>query len=112
VNSQKNGYGFRYRVSNIANTFISAQVEYENSWDRELKLLRFNRSFLTPQTKYAGGISLYEIADNRNQVIGDTSILAKYRAGIQDVWGARSFLLNNKNRTRVNLAARYARTDF
>jgi hypothetical protein len=108
----KNGYGFRYRVSNIANTFISAQVEYENSWDRELKLLRFNRSFLTPQTKYAGGISLYEIADNRNQVIGDTSILAKYRAGIQDVWGARSFLLNNKNRTRVNLAARYARTDF
>ncbi len=112
IEEPQHGYGFRYRVGNISNTFISAQVEYENSWDKELKLLRFNRAFLTPHTKYAGGISLYEIADTRDQIIGDTSILVKYRAGVQDVWGARSFLLNNSNRTRVNFAARYAHTNF
>jgi hypothetical protein len=108
----QHGYAFRYRVGNIANSFISAKLQYESSWDKELKLISFNKSFLTPQTKYAGGISIYQIADTRSQSIGDTSVLVDYKAGIQDVWAARSFLFNNKNRVRVNFSLRYAHTNF
>lgn len=108
----QNGYNFKYRVNNIYNTFISGLIEYENSWDRELKLISFRKTFLSPQTKYAGGIKLYKLKDARSFKLEDTVSISTHKAVLQDYWLGRAIRFSPSSRTRMNVAFRYARANF
>ncbi|MDF1548291.1 MAG: hypothetical protein P1P88_10750 [Bacteroidales bacterium] len=106
------GYGFRYSVNNISRSFISARIEYENSWDRRLKLIAFNKEFISPETKYAGGLALYDLTDNREYAENDSNWFVPYRAILQDYWIGRAFPLSDKDRTRINVSFRYTNSNF
>ena len=56
--SQHHGYRGEYKFNNIKNTFINAGVFYQSMYDVEKFGIYADRSFITTQTKYAGGFSL------------------------------------------------------
>jgi hypothetical protein len=106
------GYAFRYKVNNILNTFISLRIDYENSWDRKYKGVSINKEFITQQTKYAGGISLYELADSREYQIKDSILLVPYKTINQDYWLGRAFFLNKNEGITLNSSFRFANANF
>ncbi len=105
------GYAFRYGVNNILNSFTSARFDYENSWDRNFIRIKVNKDFLTQQTKYGGGISLYQIADDRIYSNIDTSIIVNYKTFNQDYWIGRAFQVG-PNGTTFNTSIRFANANF
>lgn len=106
----KSGYSFRYQVNNISNSRISARLDIENSWRRELKSISFHKEFLTWQTRYAGGISMYEMAGFREKSVEGVLVQTPYRTFNQDYWIGRAFQ-QDQGKT-INLNVRYARADF
>jgi len=63
---------------------------------------RLTRRFVTPRTKYAGGIRI----SFQSRLI-NTDTVGWFKGNYQDYWLARSFLINPESRSRVILAARF-----
>jgi len=105
------GYAFRYSLNNILNSFTSARFDYENSWDRVFIRAKVNKDFLTQRTKYGGGISLYQIADDRIYSNIDTSIVVNYKTFNQDYWIGRAFQVGSIG-TTFNTSIRFANANF
>ncbi len=106
------GYAFRYSVNNIQNTFTSAQFDYENSWNRGFIGLKINKDFLTQQTKYGGGVNIYQIADTRTTSYGDSAIIVPFKTFNQDYWIGRAFPVGSNNGTTFNASIRFANANF
>jgi hypothetical protein len=117
---QKWGYRGFYRVPFIGKTFIFGELSYINEWNQNSYGLRLRRDFLTPTTKFAGGL---EILQNRllREVIpfGSDTVAQRFRYSfnLTDVWLGRSFPVNIgsedfKQRTRIILAGRIINNDF
>lgn len=96
------GWGYRglYNVPFIGKTFINGQLHYINEWNQSSHGLRLRRSFLTPSTKYAGGL---ELSQNRylQQYVpfGSDTVFATfpYAYTLVDVWLGRAFQFNAGN---------------
>ncbi|MEI7501372.1 MAG: hypothetical protein WCK84_13110 [Bacteroidota bacterium] len=103
--------GLTYSYSNIGGSLINGTIGYvaDNIGNRSL-LLRFDRSFLTNQTKWAGGaIASYETYVNE---LADTNSITSYfnNAGL---WLGKAFLLKGQRVTsRAVLAAAVYRKDY
>ncbi len=102
-------YGNRlgYRIQNIGNTFITANVEYVNRWKLESFKIYLNRDFVTPQTKYAGGGGYEWIREIRNVEFPDTVLVDEILMyNLQDFWFGRSFVFlpSKKSGGRRNIA--------
>lgn len=101
------GHTVRYRIQNIGNTFITADVSYEDLWAYQAFKISLNRDFLTPEMKYAGGIGYENIKNRINIELQDTILIDKdVDYDLIDVWLGRSFLLSESytKRKRTNLA--------
>lgn len=114
---QQYGHQIGYRVENIRNTFISADIEYINRWKLERFKIYLNRDFVTPQTKYAGGAGYEWIKEIRNIDFPDTAYtdqLLNYE--LQDIWFGRSHMFQSLNlsggRTNVALTGRITRYKY
>jgi hypothetical protein len=106
------GYAFKYQINNILNSFTTIKINYENSWDKNIKGISINKEFLTRQTKYGGGLSFYNISDARDYALNDTTISFPYDAVIHDYWIGKSFILNkNKGFTFIS-SFRYTKANF
>ncbi|UCG28867.1 MAG: hypothetical protein JSV24_05765 [Bacteroidales bacterium] len=103
----KTPFGFEalYRVSNIKGSFIRGEVGYMDSYFNKYYGVVLSRKFVTPLTKYAGGI---KISVESNLVsIDTTDIYYRFKRNYQNYWFGRSFLLNPVTRTRIILAGRF-----
>ncbi len=99
------GYEGIYRIDNIEGTFINATVNYKNAFETENFGLDLSRRFVTPYTKYAGGIKLISTSTLTQQ---DTlPVLVPLKFNYQDYWIGRSFLLNPTSRSRLVISGRY-----
>jgi hypothetical protein len=95
------GYDGAYLINNIFGSFISGKLFYYNSFHNESHGITLERSFFTPNIKYAGGASFYNtqklaLAPNDTS---KTPILIKYN--YFDVWAGRSFLLKRNGFTKM-----------
>jgi hypothetical protein len=106
------GYAFSYKINNILKSFTSLTLNYENSWARKYKAININKDFLTQQTKYAGGLSLYQIATSRDYNINDSIVRIPYEANIQDYWIGRAFPISESNGMTFNTSFRFANANF
>jgi len=97
------GYEGVYMIDNIEGTFINAKVNYKNAFETENFGLDLSRRFVTPYTKYAGGIKLISTSTLAQQ---DTA-LVPLKFNYQDYWIGRSFLLNPTSRSRLVISGRY-----
>ena len=99
------GYEGIYMIDNIEGTFINAKVNYKNAFETENYGLDLSRRFVTPYTKYAGGIKLSGTSTLAQQ---DTlPALVPLKFNYQDYWIGRSFLLNPTSRSRLVISGRY-----
>jgi hypothetical protein len=117
---QKWGYRTFYRIPFIGKTFIFGELSYINEWNQNSYGLRLRRDFLTPTTKFAGGL---EVVHNRllREIIpfgADTvSQRFRYSFNLTDIWLGRSFPLNIgseqfRQRTRLVLAGRIINNNY
>lgn len=98
------GFGAAYTLKNINQTLVDLKLEYRDAFKRRLAGLNLSRKFLTPYTKYAGGLSVYEA-----YLMEDLDTLAipePVEFNNFDIWLGRSVLLDD-NYTRVVFSGRY-----
>lgn len=110
----KVGYNGRYSVNNIKGTFINSQIEYKTTYNEELSRLNFNRQFLTPQTKYAGGLDIIRRSFIDQITTDDLEIIEEnITSNRQEVWVGKSLNLpDHGNRRNLLLSLAYANTTF
>ena len=117
---QRLEYQARYTIPYIGKTFVTAQAELLYLRNQKKLGVRVFRTFLTPDTKYAGAI---EFSTNRirNYVIQpserDTTLPVDLSYNYSDVWFGRSFKLFFGNpqalsRARIVVAGRVSRYTY
>jgi hypothetical protein len=118
--SPKSGYELNFRDFNLRGTFISSEITYSNFWDKKGYEVNFQREFLTPETKWAGGLGFgdleqirFEDDDLDSIPIEDDSLRVPYQRNFQDVWLGRAFLLKGSDdRVNLSIATRVFREEF
>lgn len=92
-NTGETSYLARYRVPNIVNTYIDAEVIYQ-IWrsDNSLKSVGVQRQFFSPLTRWAGGVYLEErlVRDSLPDVEGVWAMHNR-KSAAQDYWAGYSF---------------------
>ncbi|MDW7690251.1 hypothetical protein R9C00_24195 [Flammeovirgaceae bacterium SG7u.111] len=110
------GYGVRYRLQNLGGSFVAAEASYSNNFEGKITRLNFQREFLTPQVRYAGGadISWYNTFKNeRYPEQQDTTFRIPYSGSYQDLWIGRAFQLKGNNqRGNIVFSGRYFNKQF
>ena len=116
-------YQVRYRVPNIKRSFVSFEVNYANTVNKDFSSVKLSREFISPKIKFAGGI---EITNQRlrfrelSNIISDEEFdiqTINERYDYQDFWLARAFPLNLKDpilneRTRLILSGRVSNIKY
>ncbi|MBK9254078.1 MAG: hypothetical protein IPM42_01180 [Saprospiraceae bacterium] len=111
------GLNFRYLISNLGNTFITADFKYGyDEFKNFTKSIEMDRSFFSPLTKWAGGIS---ISQKKRQdptfVNTDFPELKTYNLIEKDFWAGYAFRLNNITDTKATsliTSARYYNINY
>jgi hypothetical protein len=99
------GFGVNYLVNNFSKTFINAKVYYYDALGRKTYGIDLNRKLVSATTKYAGGISAFEMFTSDDLDSLPEPVPVKYT--FQDYWLLRSFLVNKESVTRLIFGARY-----
>ncbi len=112
-------YRGRLRVPNIRRSFTVGELTLSNNFRERGIRANIYRDFITPQTKWAGGMDLSHLQERSERFVPiDTSTLFFYNTyNQQDIWLGRAFRLGLANpeadeRTRLILSGRFKRTDF
>ncbi len=90
------GWGgrFDYTVNNIKGSFVNASLSLASNNKSNLFRIGLNRSFITTQTKWAGGVDFTWERDDLRFLSGDNKIsLIPHSYDSQDLWAGRSFVL-------------------
>jgi len=109
------GIELRYRDPNILGSFAEGEITYSDFWQKEGIEIFTRREFITPQTKWAGGIELGRTSTFKEDLVmmGDTTIRTPYSWNFQDFWAGWQFPLGGADsRKSIALLARAARKEF
>ncbi len=111
--SQPFGYTGEISFKNISGSFVDAYLLYRNNELEDLYRLTLKREFITPETKYGGGIELFQLKTTANVEVSDSvSVKVPYTKNYFDQWIGRVFLLNTVTRRSIVLKARYMITHY
>ena len=113
---QKFGYTGRYEIENLRRSFIDVGFTYENTYEKAVVGIDFEREFETYNTKYAGGFSLSKTMRS-NKIMDDDPILNEVPLDFNfgNLWFGRSYKVKSKNlfaRKRFFIAGRIASRKF
>jgi hypothetical protein len=110
------GYEGIYKISNIAGSFFSGKLYYNDNYLSKGVGFEFARNFFTPNTKLAGGLSMSHLEIMR--LISNDSVI-EFKPILfnqYDYWLGRSYSVNNDNfkktRQNITLSARVHREYF
>ncbi len=98
------GFTAAYTLKNISRTMIDVKLHYRDAFNRKVAGVDISRKFLTPYTKYAGGIKV-----NESYILEDLDSLAipqPVEYNNYDMWFGRSFMIDD-NFTRFVISGRY-----
>ncbi|HMG15923.1 MAG TPA: hypothetical protein VK590_10785, partial [Saprospiraceae bacterium] len=106
-----------YLVSNISNSYISGIVTYSSSSFHRRAGISFDRAFVTPLIKWAGGVNLSFMKTYWPFDSSGTTATEPLNFMMLDNWIARSFSLRAKNineysEPKLILGARYSRLEY
>jgi hypothetical protein len=107
---QKVDYEGIFDINNIQGSFIGMTLQYIYAHDLQQGWMRFYKDYLTPETRYAGGIDFIRttLKDELQEFKSITQISNTY-----DFWLGRSFLLGGEeSRRTIKIGARYFRKTF
>lgn len=111
--SPSSGHEVRYFVENIRRTFTSGQVLYANRWDIEQARLTLSKRFLTPETRWGGGLDVGVVRTTREEDRDTVTVEVPYQYNLQDFWVGRSVVVGDpRERRNVVLSFRFRRDEF
>jgi len=96
------GWEAIYKISNIGKSFIQSELHILNGDYHKYYGARLSRKFVTPRTKYAGGINI-----TLESKLVNTDTIGWFKGNYQDYWLGRSFLIDPDNRSRIIIATRF-----
>jgi len=111
----KVGYSGTYSINNIYKTFITGELYFASSEPLDRIGGRLFRNFITPETKYAGGLEVIKERRKLSRVFADTTIIFNAEHSLQDFWLGRSFIVEESSegaRVNLQLSGRFARTNY
>ena len=88
---------------------------YSDYWEIQGIEVFTRREFITPQTKWAGGVEFGSTATFKEDLVdmGDTIVRTPYDWDYLDIWGGWQFLLGGQDsRKTLPLAIRGAQKEF
>ena len=116
------GYRGAYIIPNIGGKFLNGRLGFAHSEFEKTVGGNLQRTFYTPEVRWAGGLQINRTTLKRGILFLDQSFdsLFFYKFDHLNVWGAHAFQLWGNNeiagsaeeRSRIVVAARFARTDF
>lgn len=112
------GYEAIYKNRNILGSFIDSKFSYTNVFDTKGYGLQLNRKFFTPNTKYAGGASVYHLSSIQHVWNADSGFVSHHvSSNFTDIWLGRAIKLNKnaeleKNRLNLILASRIYKENY
>ena len=121
INSTENpptGYEFNHYIENIGGTFIKSRIQYLKAFETEKYGFELNRNFFSYNTKWTGGLRIYQTSTIKDIKKTDTTLNnVRLKYSTQDFWLSHAFLLESKNinfqnRTRLIVGARYINNTF
>lgn len=93
------GYEGIYRINNLAGSFINTEFRFMSFQGTQQYLADFQRSFFTPEIKYAGGFRFENIKTIKDIQLFDTTLLkTPYANSNYDFWIGSSFHIKKDNR--------------
>ena len=107
------GYSIETGGQQIKKLNATWRLNHTNIHDRSEWGLYLDKPFLTPGTKYGGGIDLRNVKDTMLTFDGDREFTGKYNLHYQDVWIGRSFALpSTYQRQNITFTTRWLRHHF
>jgi hypothetical protein len=106
-------FGYRGELSfnNLWGSFIDARLLYVNDDVQKLSRITVERKFITPETKYGGGVELFHQKSSLDISLSDTvTVEVPYTKDYFDQWIGRNFLLDKISRKSIVLKARFMTT--
>lgn len=103
---------FEYNLNNIANSFTSLQFYFLETLANTNVTFAVNKPFLSPETKYAGGVNFSYVRDKYALTYPDSTISFDFDRNSQNFWLARSFQLSTSKRKNLVIAGKYFRNRF
>lgn len=109
----------RFRIPNIRRTFTTGEITYGNTFRERGLRASINRDFISPEIMTGGGAEYARVESMYERFNRQDTLLEEFyaRSIVRDAWLGRAFRLGLANpdadqRTRLVLAARYAKTHF
>ena len=99
------GIGASYRMNNIRRSLIDAEFTYFDALGKTSYQANVTRDFVTATTRYAGGVRINETYTTEDLDTLDSPEPLKFN--YLDIWGGRSFMLNEEKVSRAIIAFRY-----
>jgi len=112
------GYEAIYNNRNILGSFIDGNFRYSSVFNNQAYGLQFNRKFLTPDTKYAGGASAFHESSVQSIWSPDSGYFQHpVSSNTSDIWVGRAIKLNknariDKSRLNLILATRFYKENY
>ena len=106
------GNKFELKIDNISGSFISGYLLWAKSPLRNQFMVRFDKQFLTPETKYGGGLAYENIEDSVFLVYPDTSATYKFKRNHEAFWLGRSWRFKKNERVNFIATAKYERNYY
>lgn len=108
------GYNGLYAVNNISGTFINSFFQFKTVYNEKIARLKFDKLFLTPQVKYAGGIDIVRRSFTDPLIlVNDEIVFKNITYNSQELWAGRSIILpTSAQRSNIIFSAAYVNTRF
>jgi len=108
------GYNGIYSVNNIYGTFINSFFQFKTVYNEKIARLKFDKQFITPQVKYAGGIDIVRRTFTDPLIlVNDEIVFKNITYNKQEVWAGKSIILPTKaQRSNIIFSAAYVNTNF
>lgn len=103
------GHQLRYKLNNIGNNFTSLDAVVRKTALNEKVQFRIKKPFVSPDTKYGGGLLLQYLKDQKTLDYPDSSVRNDFSRNVQDVWLGRSIKLNEAERINLVVSGKYER---
>lgn len=85
-----------YKIKNINGSFIDSKIHYFNQDSKENLGIEFNKDFITPETKYAGGFEI--VHHNNYERLNENNLFSQKNRVLYDelnVWIGKSIPIKN-----------------
>lgn len=98
---------------NLLGNYMDVSLFYSNREDYDLRKAAMNKEFITPKTKYAGGVEISDLSTFKITNPDTVNIMNRYRLKETDYWFGRSFQIGGiESRSSWMVAARHLNLAF